>query len=193
MTITTPSHIRNRKSRRGAAGFSLVEVMVSTVLAGIVLAGILTVFLFLGRSGANIRNYSDMESQARKGLELFAEDVRQASAIVWTSNTHVTLTVNSASVAYVYSSGARTFSRVDAGSNRVLVSGITPGTFTFRSFNVVGAELPLVTAADLTAAGSSTKQLQISLEASRTNQTVVAATNTVLSARFILRNKIVTA
>ena len=48
-------------------------------------------------------------------------------------------------------------------------------------------------AAELAAAGTNTKQLQISLQASRTNQTVVAATNTVLSARFILRNKIVTA
>ena len=45
--------------------------------------------------------------------------------------------------------------------------------------------------AELAAAGTNTKQLQISLQASRTNQTVVAATNTVLSARFILRNKIV--
>ncbi|MGH7955482.1 MAG: PilW family protein [Opitutaceae bacterium] len=193
MTITTPSHIRDRRNGRRPAGFSLVEVMVAAAIAGLVLGGVLTTFLFLGRSGANIRNYSDMESQARKGLELFAEDVRQASAIVWTSSSHLTLTVNSASVAYVYSAGVGTFSRVDASSNRVIMSGITPGTFTFRSFNVVGNELPLTSAAELTAAGSSTKQLQISLEASRTDQTVVSATNTVLSARFILRNKIVTA
>jgi len=53
--------------------------------------------------------------------------------------------------------------------------------------------MPLSTAAERTAASSSTKQLQITLEATRTNTTVVAATNTVLSARFILRNKIVTA
>ena len=71
--------------------------------------------------------------------------------------------------------------------------GITPGTFTFKSFNVVGTPLPLTTAAELLAAGSSTKQLQISLEAARTTQTVASATNTVLSARFILRNKVVTA
>jgi prepilin-type N-terminal cleavage/methylation domain-containing protein len=193
MTITTPSLIRNRQGRAGSRGFSLLEVLIAAALGGVVLLGVLSTFLFLGRSGANIRNYSDMESQARKGLELFAEDVRQASAIVWTSNVHITLTVNAANVAYVYNSGAGTFSRVDASSNRVLVSGITPGTFTFRSFNVVGADLPLTTAAELAAAGSSTKQLQISLEASRTNQTVVSATNTVLSARYILRNKIVTA
>ncbi len=192
MTTTTLSPIPKR-TRRASAGFTLVETMIGAALAAFILAGVISTFLFLGRSGANVRNYSDMESQARKGLELFAEDVRQASSIVWTTNQQITLTVNSANVVYIYSSVNGTFSRVDAGSNRVLISGITSGTFMFRSFNVAGTELPLTSAAQLTAAGSSTKQLQISLEASRTNQTVVAATNTVLSARFILRNKVVTA
>lgn len=167
--------------------------MVGSTLAMFILAGVLTVFLFLGRSGANVRNYSDMEAQARKALETFAEDVRQASAITWTSNVNVALTVNSASITYAYSSSTGTFARTDASGTRTLISGITAGSFVFRAFNVAGTELPLATAANLTAAGSSTKQLQISLEASRSNVTVVDATNAVLSARFILRNKIVTA
>src|SRR5687768_5650766 len=95
MITTTPSRIRDRKIRRSSAGFSLVEVLIAASLGSVVLAGVMATFLFLGRSGANIRNYSDMEAQARRGLELFAEDVRQASAIVWTSNTQVSLTVNS--------------------------------------------------------------------------------------------------
>ncbi|MDP3073288.1 MAG: prepilin-type N-terminal cleavage/methylation domain-containing protein [Opitutaceae bacterium] len=191
MTTTTPSPTRSRTRRNG--GFTLVEMMVGSTLAAFILAGILTVFLFLGRSGANVRNYSDMEAQARKALETFAEDVRQASAIAWASNVSVTLTVNSANVGYAYSSSTGIFSRTDASGTRTLISGITEGSFVFRSFNIAGTELPLATAANLTAAGSSTKQLQISLEASRSNVTVVNATNAVLSARFILRNKIVTA
>ncbi len=193
MTTITPSPIRKRKARRVTAGFSLVEIMIGATLSALILAGTMSTFLFLGRSGANIQNYSDMESQARKALEIFAEDARQASAITWTSDTQITLTVNSANVVYAYSSANRTFSRVDATSNRVLISGITSGTFLFRGYNLSGVLLPVTSAAELAAAGTNTKQLQISLQASRTNQTVVAATNTVLSARFILRNKIVTA
>jgi Tfp pilus assembly protein PilW len=170
-----------------------VEVLVGATLSGVILVGTLSSFLFLGRSAANLVSYSDMESQARRGLEVFAQDVRQASAIAWTSDTQVALTVNTVAVAYAYDAVTGTFSRVAAGDSRVIISGITPGTFRFRAYNVAGAELPLATPAHLAAAGSSTKQLQISLEAARTNRTVVAATNTVLSARFILRNKIVTA
>lgn len=187
MTTITLSPIRRRKP--GRRGFTLVEVMISAALSTFILAGVLSTFLFLTRSGANLRNYADMESQARRGLELFAEDVRQASAITWNSQVQCTLTVNSASIVYAYDSGARTFTRNGA----TIITGITPDTFAFSAFNVAGTELELDTATKRTTASSSTKQLQITLEAMRTNTTVVDATNTVLSARFILRNKIVTA
>ena len=74
-----------------------------------------------------------------------------------------------------------------------LINGVTAGTFSFRAFNVAGVEMPVANAGQRTIANASTKQLQLSLQASRFNTTVVAATNTVLSARFILRNKHVTA
>ena len=193
MTTTTPSRTLESARHRRSRGFTLVEVMVSATLASFILAGILTVFLFLGRSGANVRNYSDMESQARKALEVFAEDVRQASSITWSSETQFSIVVNAVSITYEYESANGLFTRTAATIKRTLISGISSGTFTFRAFNITGTELPLATATNRAAASSSTKQLQISLEASRTNTTVVAATNAVLSARFILRNKIVTA
>ena len=194
MITITPSPTRNPSGAlRQCGAFTLVEVMVGATLASFILAGVLSTFLFMGRSGANLQNYSDMEAQARKALETFAEDVRQASAITWASSTTITLNVNSASIDYAYDSATRVFARRAAGVTTTLITGITAGTFSFKSYNVAGAELALVTAANLTAAGSSTKQLQISLEASRTSQTVMSATNLVLSARYILRNKIVTA
>jgi Tfp pilus assembly protein PilW len=192
MITTILSPIPSRRVKRRLAGFTLVEIMISASLAAFIMAGMLSTFLFLGRSGANIQNYTDMESQARSALERFAEDVRQASAITWTSNVQISLTVNSATIVYLYSSGTGLFSRVDASSNRTLLSGITPNSFSFQAYSVTGTELPLSSAANLTAAGANTKQLQISLKTSRKNQTVAAATNTVLSARFILRNKPVT-
>lgn len=194
MTTTTRLPAPERRRRRG---HTLVEVLIASTLAAFTLMGVLSSFLFLVRSGTNIRNYSDMESQARKALELFAEDVRQASAITWPSNQSVTLTVNSQPITYTFNGGNNSFTRTHLEGvtlvTRVLISGVTPNTFTFRAYTVSGVELPLVSAANLTAAGVNTKQLQISLQATRSNQTVVSATNTVLSARFILRNKIVTA
>ena len=220
MTTTTLTPARNRQDGlvspkrlvagglaslkpSGKNGFTLVELMIGASLGSFILAAVLSTFLFMGRSGANVQNYNDMESQARNALEIFAQDTRQASGVVWNSVESVTLTVGTDLVTYAYSSTARTFRRtvVDTvpnpdvtTSDRVLVTGIT--TFTFSAYKITidpstGAAwvLPLSTAAERTAANGQTKQLQISLEAARTNTTVVAATNTVLSARFVLRNK----
>lgn len=189
MTTITPSPARKPHSL--TRGFTLVELMIGAGLSSFILAGVLSSFLFIGRSGANVQNYNDMESQARKALESFAEDTRQASGIVWNSAVSVGLTVNGATVTYAYDSAAKTFSRTAASTTRTLVSGIT--SFNFSAYNISGTALSLASAADLTAANGTTKQLQISLEAARTSTTVVAATNTVLSARFIMRNKKVTA
>ncbi len=203
--------------------------MIGATLSTFILAAVMSTFLFLGRSGANIQNYNDMESQARKALELFAEDIRQASDATWNSNSDVTLTVNGQFIRYYLSATApagttpipgRYFYRLppaatppaipgSPSATNLLVSGIVPPvartseadttcTPFFRAYSITGVELTALeyaapSAAELAAVKGSTKQIQISLEAIRSNRTVVAATNTVLSARFILRNKRVTA
>lgn len=170
-------------------GFTLVEVLIGASLSTVILAGVLMTFLFLGRSGANLQNYSDMEAEARRGLELFAQDVRQASAITWNSEVSVTLTVNAAAITYAYDSAQRVFFR----NGFRLINGVTPGTFSLTGYNLNGIALNTTNAAQRLVANTATKQLQLSLQATRTSTTVVDATNTVLSARFILRNKQVTA
>ena len=68
-------------SRPASAGFTLPEMMIGATIGSFVLLGILSSFLFLGRTGANAYNYVGMEQEARRGLERFSEDVRMASGI----------------------------------------------------------------------------------------------------------------
>lgn len=210
MTITT--RLRGPKTSRHQ-GFTLVELMVGVGLSSIILAAVLTTFLFLGRSGSNVINYNEMETEARASLEIFAQDTRQASAITWLSNNKLMLTVNGIPIFYEYSihpklQGVFTRSLNDI-DKEILLSGIqapvarvsatdTNCTPIFRAYDITGAQIKAIeyaspTAATLTAASKTTKQLQISLEAQRSTRTVAAATNLVLSARFILRNKRITA
>jgi len=194
--------VLNRPERIGSAraGFTLVEVMISAFIGAWILAAVLSTFLFMGRSGANIQNYNDMEQQSRRALEYFAEDTRQASGVVWTTDTTLKLTVATNTITYTYDSTAGTLTRtvvVTATSattyNRVLITGITAGKFSFTAYNIAGNSVAIDTTANRLTANGTTKQIQLSLECARTNTTVVAATNSVLSARFILRNKKVTA
>ena len=189
-TTTTPWPVHSLKT----SGMTLVEVMVGSTLAVMILTAVLSMFLFLSRSSANIINYADMEAQARTGLENFAQDSRQAADLTWNSANSVTLTVGAATITYAFDAGAGTFSRTEAGDTRVLIDNIN--TFTFTGYMITGATVDLSdlsTATKRESASGVTKQIQLYVLASRTTTTVTTATNTVLSARYILRNKRVTA
>lgn len=187
------------ESGRPRAGFTLIEVLISSALASAVLAAVFSTFLFLGRSGANMANYTTMEAEARKALELFAEDTRQGGGVIWNSATSLTLVVNNLPITYAYNAGARTFTRTyrpsassTATRTVVLVTGITD--FSFLAYKITGTPITdFSTAAARAQANVSTKQVQLSLSASRTATTVTTATNIVLSARYVLRNRKVTA
>jgi hypothetical protein len=169
--------------------------MVAASLGSFILAGVLAAFLFIGRTGSNLRNYSDMEAQARKALEVFAQDTRQASNVEWASANSVAMTVNGVSFTYTFNPSTGKFTRaptLNAAAETTLLTGIT--NFQFLAFSITGVGLTdFSSAAALTNANNKTKQIQISLSAARSTQTVATATNIVLSARYVLRNKKVTA
>lgn len=203
MPTTTPRPAPERAP--GLRAFTLVEVMIGSTLGAIVLAAVLTAFLFLGRAGVAVQNYSDMEAQAREAMETFALDVRMAYGVTWTVSggeaTAVTVTVEEngaeARYTYAYDSAAGAFSRqrtLPAGGNvRVLITGIkrNPAVDFFTAYKIDTQRIDFSTTT-AAAAANMTKQIQISLEAERLRTTLGAATNKVVSARFVLRNKKVT-
>lgn len=179
-------------------GYTLVEVMVATTLASFVMLAIITGFLFLGRSGVNLQNYAEMESQARRAIERFAEDVRVASNATWNSAESVTLTVKTptggtANYTYAYNSAKGTFTRTNGASELTLITGISSGSFSFTAYKINTDTISLSDSSALATASTQTKQIQIALRTVRSNRTVTDATNAVISARFILRNKNITA
>src|SRR4051812_12863397 len=97
MTIITQSQasrgLRAGRRRRSERGFTLVEILIATGVSAILMAGVLSAFLMMGRSGKNAYNYVGMESEARSALEYFAEDVRMTNSVAWTSATDLTLNV----------------------------------------------------------------------------------------------------
>lgn len=189
MTISTP-----RIEGRRRAGFSLVEVMIASTLATFVLAGVLSAFLMIGRSGFSSSNYSEMEAQARRGLEQFSGEAREASDIRWNSAQSITLTVpttgGSTTVTYGYDSG--TFFRqpgpaTGTASRTVLIRGVA-ADFAFRRFRLDASG-----SADAEAANDlETKLIQMTLRVTRTGATTVVANQRAYSSRLLLRNKRVT-
>jgi len=90
------------RSSKSAAGFTLVELLVGTTLAGAVMAAVLSSYIFLGRSFARLANQQILETEARRTLTYFARDVQMASGI------DTTVTVSSSRVSLIVPVGSST-------------------------------------------------------------------------------------
>jgi Tfp pilus assembly protein PilW len=181
-------------NRLHTRGFTLAEVMMATALGVFILAGVMSSFLFIGHSGFGAESYNDMENQSHRGLELFAEDARAASNIQWNSGQSITFTLptqNNATttVTYAYDSDNTSptyqcFYRLSATAPlQVLVHNVT-ADFAFARYKLDPSGAASAASNDL-----ETKQIQVTLRAQRTGSTVVTASNSAVSACYILRNK----
>jgi prepilin-type N-terminal cleavage/methylation domain-containing protein len=196
--------------RRGDCGLTLVEVMVVAALSAILLASLIQVYLTLGRSSVNLANYSVLEQHARRGLEIFAVDARGAAGVQWNDpavnqgGKSIILTIPPVEandppteVMYYYDTDSssphyRSFCRrvksaddASFGPPTVLVGNV--GSFGIDRFKTGTFDA----AGKATAALNDleTKQLQLTLTASRRTQTAANVTNVILSARYVMRNK----
>jgi len=193
---TTPPFSQAETRLRPRAAFTLAEVMIASTIGALVLAGVLSSFLMLGRSGMRLYYYNGMESESRRTLEEFAQDVRMASDALYNSATSVTLTVpdnyaaNGNQVTYAFGSATlnsvtysncfyrRPGNASSTATPTILIRNVTDCVFT--RYDVLGAATTL---------DSATKRIELSLRVSNSRSTLVAATDNIVSATYLLRNK----
>ena len=192
ITFYKPRHRRSR-----VAAFTLVEVMVSAGLGALVMAGVITMFLMIGRSSVRVANYSDMEKQTRIAFEQMGIDARMASNLTslrsgseikgFTLTIPTTDLVNPPNqVTYYYDNS--TFYRVPGSDHTVttdrrnLVANVS--SLTFERYDKLQAAIPSSTVSD-----STVKHIQVMVSAKRSGIGVAAATQVIRSAAFTIRNK----
>ena len=173
--------------------------MVSATISAFIMAGILSALVMIGRSGYLSSSYSELANETRRALDIFGADVRKAANIRWNSSQSITLYVVTSTNAtvtttYAYDTVAtsatyQSFYRVlgDPDSTeprRVLLRHVDP-SFAFCRFKLEqdGSEDNPATS------DMETKQLQLTLRASRVGAKAIAANQSSISARYILRNK----
>lgn len=86
----------NRPIAKSSAGFTLVELMVGATLSAAVLLAVLSSYLYLGRQLVRLTNQQTLQTEARRTLGFFAQDVRKAAGLDTTatlSATRFSLTV----------------------------------------------------------------------------------------------------
>jgi len=199
----TSSLLNFHSKRKRSVAFTLVEVMIAAGLGSIILAGVLSSFLMLVKSGVRVSNYSTMESETRRAFERLGIDARMSndfssniSGGVITSFTLTIPTEDSVNphrqVTYGYetdptnSTKKRLFlvpgsSASGTLGKRILVSNVD--ALVFARYNISDVLIPTSTVAD-----TGVKHIQIQLSVSRTAVGVAAATQVIRSSAFTIRN-----
>lgn len=185
------------QAKSDAAGFTIAELIVATAISGVVLASMVGTFLTFAVGARSIGAYTAMSKDSRIVLEYFARDMRAAEDV--SEATVSTLTVEypetsfykGSSVTYDYDKDAKLLFRIEEDnsgnevSNEVLLEGVEQ--FAFSYFDPLGDSLSLDTASILLSVKSVQVDAEMLRDISRTE-----ATDYIISARFMMRNRPVT-
>jgi len=174
---------------------------VATSLSGIIILGILSAFVFLGRNLTRLVYYQQLEEASRRAFYLFSQDVSAAAKVASASDTSLTLTTSSGgSVTYTFSGS--TLTRNPGSGAVTILSNLS--AFDLNYYNKSGTSL--TTSAQLvsikevqftfttstTTGGSTTKEgvayggQSYGISGSALSGTAVSFSG--VSPRFILRN-----
>ena len=180
-----------KAQQKSKAGFTLVEVMVSTVIGVILLTSTYATVMSLAKGSESMINFSEMNSQTRIAIELFGRDSRMAEEVksatteslrmAWDVSINGTSYTNDVEYTYVPSAG--TFTRTTYRPNgtvndtRILLYDVQDMDFNYY-----------------TLLHSSTTNLldikHVQLEAKLEREVLrITNTNYIISARFMMRNR----
>lgn len=189
MTATTT--VSDPRTRRA---FTLVELMVAAGLGAVILVGVLQTYLMIARSGLSLGDYATLEAEARRAIDTAGQDFRMATSVYFNHSESVTLTVPENYTAYgnqvtyaldnsTTGATARCFysqpgDYSSSAPKRVLARNVT--RLEFVRYDRLDAE---------TTSSSNTKRIEMRITAATSGGGRVSASNRVVAATFMLRNK----
>ena len=195
------SHTKNRKGAFAPehAAFSLMELMFAMSLATMVMAAVISSYLYLGRNLTRLSNHQQLEAQNRRMLAMLNQDTRMAKDVNVSldaegrANTFVLSLPGGANpdfnVTYAYDTSAQTLTRTATGGS------YAGSLLLISNLSVKDAPKPLFRFLDKQANYASNRLSVKQIEVcgySIFNGTAAAGTrssNGGASARLILRNK----
>ena len=171
-------------SRSG--GFTLVEMMISTVILLMVVTGVLTFFLSFTEAGLRMGYYSDLERQNQRIYQYFSQDIRDAESLSWTDSQTLTLVSKGKQTTYTFDPDAKTLTRQQTGEPlQVIAEDIEE--FEFSAYDLLGNSIKLFN--NLTTANAKTKMVGFSGSAVKIHSGIEDSTTQIQSAVYMMRNK----
>lgn len=95
-------------------GFTLIELMISVALFGIILTGMYTAYTSMNKTTANQENLVDVQQNLRVALNMIVKDIKMAGALVPAGTDGIAAGSNATRLNLLTASGFSTFARIAA-------------------------------------------------------------------------------
>jgi len=168
-------------------GFSLLDMMISTGAGAILMATVMTSFVVLFRAFDAVGNYEDLDRHCRLTLDYMGRDIRQAGALTnWSSGGLWFTNLDGTPLNYTYNSGNLTLSYTNGhtGLYGTLLTNCTYLQFSLFQRRPTNGTMNFYVASN----AASAKVIEINFTCVRTNYTTVTDSETIQTAKFVMRN-----
>ena len=129
-------------------GFTLLELMMVLACSSIILAGILTSYIYLIRGFSAVANYTDIHQQAGYAVAIFTKDMREVSNVGSCTPTYLQVTVptnftasgtvaGSKTITYAFTSNALWRTDSSGGGQKIQAASVSNAVFTLYGTNGV--------------------------------------------------------
>jgi Tfp pilus assembly protein PilW len=168
---------------------TLLEMLIAMSIGVVVLTSVGAFSLYGGRSFAAIANYLEMETDSRNALDTLTRDIRQATALTAYTSTQLTFQdADGQPLLFTYSPGAQTLTKTKGSQSKVLLTGCDSLSFAIFQRTPIGGTDQAYPASSAATA----KLVQVTWLCSRKIIGVTANTESVQTAKIVMRKKRVT-
>ncbi len=173
------------------AGWTLVEMMVSVGIGMLVLGGVCTVYVFMLRNLDATANYEELDRQSRNAVDMMSRDIRQAAAMTSYSTNSVSF-VNQDGTLLQYTwdtTNKLTYTNASTAFGGPF-GGMLLTNCSYLDFHIFQRNPSNGTTMDFwpTTTPSQAKVVLINWICSRTNYTTLKNSESVQTAKVVLRN-----
>jgi prepilin-type N-terminal cleavage/methylation domain-containing protein len=168
------------------AAFTLIEVLVASGLASILMLAVMSFAFFSNRSFASLTNYVDLDQRTQLALDKMSQQIRQVNSLTSFSSTNLVFQdFDGATLQYDYDSSKQTLTRTKNSASETLLTGCdflqfsvyqrNPSNATFQPFSTSSAD--------------TTKAIELTWNCSRKILGSSANSECMQSAKVVIRKK----
>jgi prepilin-type N-terminal cleavage/methylation domain-containing protein len=184
---THPAFSATKRLRvKAISGATLVEMMITITIISIVATAVGAALSYGGRSFAGIVNYIDLDRKSRYALDSMTQEIREATKLKsFQTNSLVFGTLDGADLQYYYSPARRTLVKIKSGVTNTLLTECDKLNFAiFQRTPISGVFAQY----DTSTRPDETKVVQVSWTCSRTILGNKMNTESVQTAKIVIRN-----